>query len=164
MKNVFVILLFFVSIKVFSQDSKLSMFGNLVEKTWRAEGNWGDGSKFVQEIKFEYSLDSTLVITNAIGFVDKEQTKLGKRNHGIRQFDKESNSIKFWEFDVFGGLTEGVVFSKDKNIIYQYEYGGSNVTDMWEYVNDSTYNFKVGNHKDGVWKQLYLSTQFIEVK
>ncbi len=164
MKNVFVILLFFVSIKVFSQDSKLSMFDNLVEKTWKAEGNWGDGSKFVQEIKFEYSLDSTLVITNAIGFVDKEQTKLGKRNHGIRQFDKESNSIKFWEFDVFGGLTEGVVFSKDKNIIYQYEYGGSNVTDMWEYVNDSTYNFKVGNYKDGVWKQLYLSTQFIEVK
>ncbi|KZS38993.1 hypothetical protein AWE51_10525 [Aquimarina aggregata] len=164
MKNVFVILLFFVSIKVFSQDSKLSMFDNLVEKTWKAEGNWGDGSKFVQEIKFEYSLDSTLVITNAIGFVDKEQTKLGKRNHGIRQFDKELNSIKFWEFDVFGGLTEGVVFSKDKNIIYQYEYGGSNVTDMWEYVNDSTYNFKVGNYKDGVWKQLYLSTQFIEVK
>jgi len=164
MKNVFVILLFFVSIKVFSQDSKLSMFDNLVEKTWKAEGNWGDGSKFVQEIKFEYSLDSTLVITNAIGFVDKEQTKLGKRNHGIRQFDKESNSIKFWEFDVFGGLTEGVVFSKDKNIIYEYEYGGSNVTDMWEYVNDSTYNFKVGNYKDGVWKQLYLSTQFIEVK
>ncbi|WP_281991440.1 hypothetical protein [Aquimarina aggregata] len=164
MKNVFVILLFFVSIKVFNQDSKLSMFDNLVEKTWKAEGNWGDGSKFVQEIKFEYSLDSTLVITNAIGFVDKEQTKLGKRNHGIRQFDKESNSIKFWEFDVFGGLTEGVVFSKDKNIIYQYEYGGSNVTDMWEYVNDSTYNFKVGNYKDGVWKQLYLSTQFIEVK
>jgi hypothetical protein len=38
------------------------------------------------------------------------------------------------------------------------------VTDMWEYIDDSTYNFKVGNYQNGIWKQVYLSTQFIEVK
>lgn len=160
MKNIALLLILLIPIMAFGQNSRLSIFDNLVAKTWKAEGNWGDGSKFKQEIKINYSLDSTIIIAHSIGFIDKEQTKLGLRNHGIRQFDKKSNSIKFWEFDVWGGLTEGIVISEGKNIIYQYNYGGSSVTDMWEYVNDSTYNFKVGDYKDGVWKQLYLSTQF----
>lgn len=158
-KNIIFVLLF-IPVMTFSQNSQLSIFNNLVSKTWKAEGNWGDGSKFKQEIQFTLSLDNTIIITNSIGFIDKEQTKLGLRNHGIRQFDKKSNSIKFWEFDIFGGLTEGVVFSEGKNIVYQYNYGGSFVTDMWEYVDESTYNFKVGDYKDGVWKQIYLNTQF----
>ena len=158
------ILILLISITTYSQTSKLSIFDNIVSKTWKAKGNWGDGSKFEQEIKFKYSLDSTVVITNAIGFVDKEQTKLGLRNHGIRQFDKQSENIKFWEFDVFGGLTKGVVFSEGKNIIYQYEYGGTMVTDIWEYVDDSTYNFKVGSYEDGTWKQIYLDTKFVQIE
>ena len=162
MKTIILILL--MPIMAFGQSSELSIFDNLVTKTWKAEGNWGDGSKFIQEIKIDYSLDSTLVIVNSIGFIDKEQTKLGLRNHGIRQFDKVSKSIKFWEFDVFGGLTEGIVFTEGENIIYQYEYGGSNITDMWEYIDDSTYNFKIGNYNNGIWKQIYLSTKFIEIE
>ncbi len=158
------IVILFISFMSFGQTSELSVFDNLVAKTWKAEGTWGDGSKFIQEISIDYALDSTLVILNSIGFTDQEQTQLGLRNHGIRQYDKESKSIRFWEFDVFGGLTEGIVIPEVKNIIYQYEYGGSHVTDMWEYVNDSTYNFKVGNYEDGIWKQVYLSTQFVEVK
>lgn len=157
----FAILLFF-PFMVIGQNSQLSMFHNLVNKTWKAEGNWSDGSKFVQEIELKYSLDSTIVIAKSIGFVDQEQTKLGLRNHGVRQFDKKSNKLRFWEFDVFGGLIEGIVFSEEKNILYQYEYGGSFITDMWEYVDDSTYNFKVGEYKDGAWKQIYLNTQFKE--
>ncbi len=31
---------------------------------------------------------------------------------------------------------------------------------MWEYVNDSTYHFIVGDYQDGTWKQTYLKTQF----
>ncbi|WP_128755271.1 hypothetical protein [Aquimarina sediminis] len=146
------------------QDSKLSLFDNLVGKIWKAEGNWGDGSKFKQEIRLRYSLDSTVVVVNSIGFINKEQTELGERNHGIRQFDAKSDSIKFWEFDVFGGRTEGVVLSEGNNILYQYQYGESYVTDMWQYVDDSTYNFKVGNYENGTWKQVYLSTQFKATK
>lgn len=157
-------ILLFIPLVALSQNSQLSMFDNLIDKTWKAVGKWGDGSKFVQEIEMKYSLDSTIVEVNSIGFVDEEQTKLGLRNRGIRQLNKELNKVKFWEFDVFGGLTEGIVLSEGKNILYQYEYGGSSVTDMWEYVDDSTYNFKVGDYKDGEWKQLYLSTQFKEVK
>ncbi|WP_062060145.1 hypothetical protein [Aquimarina longa] len=164
MKNTVLLVLFWIPILTIGQSSALSIFDNLIDKTWKAEGNWGDGSKFKQEIKVSYSLDNTIVVVNSIGFIDKKQTKLGVRNHGIRQFDQQSKQIKFWEFDVFGGLTQGIVFSKGKNIIYQYTYGESTVTDMWEYVDDSTYNFKVGDYKDGEWKQLYLSTQFIEIR
>lgn len=155
---------FLSSMLSFGQDSTLSIFDNLVSKTWKAEGKWGDGSKFVQEITFNYSLDKTLVLAESIGFVDKTQTKLGPRNHGVRQFDTKTNTIKFWEFDVFGGLTEGTVFAEGKNIIYQYKYGNSVVTDMWEYVDDKTYNFKVGSYENREWKQVYLSTQFVEQK
>ena len=160
MKVTVSIILFLASFLNYGQNSKLSAFNNLVSKTWKAEGNWGDGSKFMQETDFKYSLDSTIVIVNSIGFINKEQTKLGKRNHGIRQFDNKTNSILFWEFDIFGGLTKGTVSSKEKNIIYTYDYGGSTVTDMWEYIDDSTYNFRVGSYENGTWKQVYLSTQF----
>lgn len=112
----------------------------------------------------KYALNNTIVIVNSTGFIDKKQTELGLRNHGIRQFDKASDGIKFWEFDVFGGLTEGIVLSQGKNIFYQYNYGGSLVTDMWEYVDDNTYNFKVGDYEDGVWKQIYLNTKFKVIK
>ncbi|WP_108869519.1 hypothetical protein [Aquimarina aquimarini] len=164
MKNFILILILLFSAETYAQKSNLAIFDNLVGKAWKADGNWGDGKKFKQEIRFDYSLDSTLVIAKSIGFINKEQTELGLRNHGIRQYDKITESIKFWEFDIFGGLTKGNVFSEGKNIVYQYIYGTSTVTDMWEYIDESTYNFKVGNYEKGEWKQLYLSTQFKVVK
>ncbi len=163
MKNTITIfLLFFVSMAVIAQDTELSIFENLVNKTWKAHGNWGDGSKFMQEITFKYDLEKTIITAKSKGFIDKEQTQIGDRNVGVRKFDTASKTIKFWEFDVFGGVTEGKVIAEGKNIIYQYQYGTSVVTDMWEYVNDNTYNFKVGTYEKGVWKQIYLSTQFVK--
>ncbi len=160
MKHTILLIALLVACLSFGQDAPLSMFDNLVNKTWKAEGSWGDGTKFVQEIEIKYALNKTAVIAESVGFIDKQQTKLGPRNHGIRQFDPKTKTVRFWEFDAFGGLTEGTVFAKGKNIIYQYQYGTSTVTDMWEYVDDNTYNFKVGDYQDGTWKQVYLSTQF----
>ncbi|GAA4274075.1 hypothetical protein U6A24_00950 [Aquimarina gracilis] len=161
MKTIITVLLFLFTTAITSaQESDLSIFENLTNKVWKAEGNWGDGSKFKQEIIFKFDLDSTIVIAKSKGFTNKEQTKYGPRNHGIRKYDVTSNTIKFWEFDTFGGLTEGKVIVDDKNILYQYQYGESIVTDMWEFVDENTYNFKVGNYEDGTWKQVYLETQF----
>jgi len=159
-RNTLFFVLLFSSLTLMGQKTELSIFDPLVSKTWKAEGNWGDGSKFVQEISFEYGLKATIVLVKSMGFIDKEQTQLGVRNHGIRQFDTVSGQVKFWEFDVFGGRTEGIVIAEGKNILYQYKYGNSLVTDMWEYVNDTTYNFKVGDYQNGMWKQIYLDTQF----
>lgn len=163
MKNIITIFLIaFTPIVAMAQKGNLSIFDNLINKTWKAEGNWGDGSKFHQQTTFEYDLEKAIITAKSKGYIDKKQTQIGDRNLGIRKFDTVSKTIKFWEFDAFGGVTEGKVFAEGKNIVYQYKYGESLVTDMWEYVNDNTYNFKVGAYEDGTWKQLYLSTQFIK--
>ncbi len=159
MRKLFFLIL--LPILTYAQDNPLTAFDNLVDKTWEAEGKWGNDSPFKQEAHFEYSLDSAIVTVQSWGFVDTAQTQFGLRNHGIRRYDKESETIQFWEFDVFGGLTQGTVLIEDKNLLYQYQYGDTFVTDAWEYVNDSTYNFKVGIYEDGEWKQQFLSTQFL---
>ena len=148
----------------YSQENPLRAFNPLVNKSWKAEGKWGDGSKFKQQINFKYSLNKQIVIAESIGFVDEAQSELGLRNHGIRRYNPESGKINFWEFDVFGGLTEGEVIIKGDHIYYQYRYGNSTVTDGWEKIDDNTYHFKVGEYTEGQWKQLYLETQFIRVQ
>ncbi len=142
-------------------QGQLKNFEPFIGKTWVASGQWGDGSKFKQEITFSYDLDSTLVLTKSKGFTNKEQTTYGDRNHGIRKFDAETNTLKFWEFDVFGGVTQGEVVFQGKNLYYRYDYEGTTVTDAWLYADAKTYNFKVGKYTDGVWEQTYLDTQFI---
>lgn len=160
MKNLISILSFLLITSATLGQNPLSIFDNLVGKTWKAEGAWESGQKFSQEVTAQYTLDSTLVMMKSKGFTNQEQTTYGLRNYGFRQYDSNTKSVHFWEFDIFGNLTKGTVFNDKKNIYYQYKYGESQVTDMWEFVNDSTYNFKVGNYVDGTWKQTYLSTQF----
>jgi len=159
-KILFVSLLLAGFFNLQSQNLDLSIFEPLMGKTWKAEGTWGDGSKFQQEITFAYDLGSSLVITESKGFTNQEQTTFGPRNHGIRKYDPQNQTIVFWEFDVFGGVTQGTVTQKGKDIIYTYDYGGTQVTDYWEYVDANTYNFTVGSYNDGGWAQTYLQTQF----
>ncbi|MBT8186137.1 MAG: hypothetical protein HKP38_06670 [Croceitalea sp.] len=129
-----------------------------------AQGTWGDGTKFKQEVTFSYALDNSLVIAKSLGFTNKEQTKYGPRNHGIRKYDAASQSLVFWEFDAFDGVTTGKIWFEGKNHYYQYVYGEQAITDGWEYVDDDTYNFRVGSFEDGKWNQIYLETQFIAIK
>lgn len=160
MRTLLVLVLLLLGFKVKAQENKLALFDNLIDRTWYAEGSWGNGAEFKQEIAFRYDLGNTLVIAESKGFTNQEHTEYGPRNHGIRKYDSKTNTIQFWEFDVFGGITKGTVSSEEKNIHYTYSYGESMVTDMWEYVDDNTYNFKVGEYKNGKWTQTYLSTQF----
>ena len=147
-----------------AQSPNWSAFENLVNKTWEAEGKWGNGSPFKQSIHYTYDLNQQIIISKSKGFIDKAQTKMGSRNHGIRKYDLEAKKFVFWEFDVFGGVTHGDLILADKNIRYQYQYGTSLVTDSWEYVNDSTYTFTIGSFENGVWKQKYLETRFTQKK
>lgn len=149
-----------MSVTITAQNNALLGFENLVNKTWFADGEWSNGTKFKQEVSYTFDLNRTIVITNSKGFVNQEQTKFGNRNHGIRQYNSKTKTIEFWEFDVFGDLTKGTVELKDKNIFYHYKYGESNVTDCWEYINDNIYKFTVGNYVDGEWKAVYLQTEF----
>ncbi len=160
----FCFLFFMSTTPLFSQKNPLSIFDPLVGRTWVAEGQWGDGSLFKQEVQFEYDLNQTMVRVQADGFVDKDKTKWGKRNHGIRQWDAQSSSIQFWEFDVFGGVTSGKVFAVGDSLYYQYEYetdtGKAVLTDAWEKITAQRYRFKVGVYENEKWQEVYLETEF----
>ena len=159
MKKLFLLILLIPFISK-AQENPLEIFRPLENYIWSAEGKWGDGSTFKQDISLEFSLNDKIVKVESMGFTNTEQTELGLRNHGIRQYDEKSNKIRFWEFDVFGTLTEGTVENDGKNLIYRYDYGGTFVTEMWIYENEKTYGFIVGVYDDGKWKQKFLETEF----
>ena len=143
-----------------AQENPLDIFKPLENHVWYAEGTWGDGSKFKQEVSYEFSLDNKIVKAKSLGYTNKEQTKFGLRNEGVRQYDSKSKTIKFWEFDVFGGLTEGTVTAEGNNIIYTYNYGGTDLTEMWIYKSESSYDFMIGVRENGAWKHKFLETEF----
>ncbi|NNF36867.1 MAG: nuclear transport factor 2 family protein [Saprospiraceae bacterium] len=162
MKYAFLFSFLIASIIGSSQDNnnQLDGFSPLIGKTWVAEGQWGDGSVFKQEITFSSKLDGKLIMAESDGFIDQSQTGWGHRNHGIRKWNKEKGIIEFWEYDVFGGMTYGTVAMEGKNIFYSYDYGGTLITDAWIYKDDRTYQFKVGSYEGGKWNQVYLDTEF----
>lgn len=149
-----------IPIGSFAQDNPLSVFKPLENYVWSAEGTWGDGTLFKQEITLQFSLQDKIVQVASKGYTNTEQTAFGLRNHGIRHYDARLNEILFWEFDVFGNVTEGTVEAKGKDIIYKYNYEGTRVTEMWKYVDDLTYDFTVGVYEEGEWIQQLLKTKF----
>ena len=155
-----IVLLTFITNYSFSQVDDMSIFEPLMNKVWKAEESWENGAKFKQEVVLKYNLDKKVVIAKSKGYTDQEQTKFGLRNYGIRQVDAGSGKIKFWEHDVFGGITEGIVYGIGKDIFYEYRYNDQVLTDKWEYVNDSTYNFIIGTMHGDHWHNTYLRTQF----
>ena len=156
----YILLILLIPTFTFSQIHPIKIFEPLVGYSWSAEGTWGDGSTFKQEITYEFSLNGKLVISKSKGFIDKEQTIYGLRNHGIRQFDAKKGKIRFWEFDIFDNVTEGTVEKNGRNFIYTYDYDGNIVTEMWIYKDEVTYGFIVGVYSDGEWQQKFLETQF----
>ena len=147
----------------FAQQGQVDLFAPLMDRTWTAEGNWVNGSPFFQQVHFAHDLEGSVVIARSKGFVDTEQVQKGQRNLGLRRYDSVNGLWKFWEFDVFGGVTEGEVLIQGKDIWYQYQYGESVVTDAWEYVDESTYKYTVGEHDGSDWKAVYLETEFRKI-
>lgn len=145
---------------LFAQENPLSIFKPLEHYIWKAEGKWGDGTLFKQEVSLEFSLHDNIVKVESKGFTDQKQQKFDIRNHGVRHYDQQLKIIRFWEFDVFGTVTEGTVESDAKNLIYRYDYGGTSVTEMWIYRNEITYDFIVGVYENGQWLQKFLETEF----
>ncbi len=138
-------------------------FAPLVGKTWRAQGSWGNGDPFQQEVRFHWDLEDAAVIAQSNGFIDRTNKTWGQRNHGIRYWNKREGKLQFAEYDIFGAVTEGSISLRENNIYYHYNYGGFLLTDAWEKIDELTYNFKVGVFSKGEWQDVYLSTQFIDI-
>ena len=103
-----------------------------------------------------YALNKAVVQVETKGYINPERTEFGERNHGIRKYDKESGKVLFWEFDTFGGVTTGEVVSKGQDIWFIYSYGETQIADVWEYVDDNTYSFKVVNYNNNEIGDTYL--------
>ena len=48
-----------------------------------------------------------IIKAQAYGTVNSQTGEFGLRNEGIRAYDAEAGELRFWEFDVFGGITAG---------------------------------------------------------
>ena len=164
MRTFFLLFLSLVTFSTNAQTPLLNAFEPLIGHTWSAQGKWGDGSVFEQETTFTAELEGTIVVAKSKGFVDQDQTQYGDRNHGIRKYDEANKQIIFYEFDTFGGLTEGIVLVDGKNLYYQYKYGDAFITDGWEYQDENTYKYTVGVYEAGEWKATYLSTVFKKIR
>ena len=158
------LILFAFSTFTFSQDKALDDLSNLVGGQWEINTQWGDGTKFKQEIIYEWSLNKKILKAKTYGTVNMETREHGLRNEGIRAFDKTNNKIKFWEFDVFGGIVEGEVIIENKNISFNYidKINGKDysMSDKWEFVNKDKYIFKV-IMKDGENIKELLSAEIV---
>ncbi|WP_115462779.1 hypothetical protein [Winogradskyella aurantiaca] len=145
---------------IFGQSKGLEGFNNLIGKTWKASGQWSNGTKFEQEVHFSFDLCKQIVLAETIGYIDDKQQELGKRNHGVRLYNASTEKLEFWEFDRFGGVTNGQLMVDGNTIYYFYSYGGTDLTDCWEYIDANTYKFTVGVYNNCNWKKTYLVTEF----
>ncbi len=160
MKNVIVLFLMILPFAANAQKNDLSVFENLLKYEWIAESDWDNKGKFKQEVSFEFNLDKSAIHVRSSGFTNKEQSEYGLRNFGVRWVNTERSQIEFAEYDVFGAKTEGVVTSNGKDLFYTYQYDGMELTDAWEYVHETKYNFKIGKRKNGKWEKILLESSF----
>ncbi len=165
MKTLLIILLALLTMNTAKAQEKkpsLQVFKNLVGGTWKGEGTWSDGSPFKLDLEYEWGLSGNLVKSKTFGNISNDGYEFGLRNEGIRVWSEEVPGIVFWEFDIFGGITEGTVMVDGHDIYYHYLYdfgqGPVELTDGWIFKDKNTYEFLVGEYKNGEWKQKYLST------
>ena len=159
-----------IAINSYGQSTKAEAFktlGLLVGGTWTYEGKWENGEPFKQEIKYSWGLDEKILKVQTYGIVDNETKAYGLRNEGIRAWDKESEKMKFYEFDVFGGTTEGYCIFEESQFHYEYYYevmGKQELfRDTWKYINQDTYQFTVSMKLGSEWK-IYTNNEYKRVK
>lgn len=137
-------------------QNKLAAFENLIAGKWKIEAKFENGEVFKQEVSFSWDLDSTIVLTKTKGITNRLTNEYGERNHGVRAWDKGQKRIRFWEFDVNGGITNGIVQVDGKSIYYFYTYGESEIKESWIYRNEHLYFFKIEELKSN---KIFLNTK-----
>lgn len=70
---------------------------------------------------------------------------LAPRNHGIRQYDESTGEIRFWEFDVLGGVTEGTVTGDGRDLVYEYGYGDYRIRERLVYRGERHYELIINS-------------------
>lgn len=143
-----------------AQGNKKAVYdamANLVGGEWNVNGAGVDGSPFNQQVTFEWGAGQAFFTSTTKGIVNKDTKATGVLSHGVRAWDKTTNSMKFWEFDTFGDITEGSVVIDGNDIYFIYEYQGKIVTDAWVQKNKNTYEYIVGVRSGGKWTDVFIN-------
>ena len=86
------------------------------------------------------------------------------RNEGIIARDVHSATVRFRQFNVFGGITEGHCLIGDGGIVFEYEYEVKDETltmrDVWQQQNADTWKYSVVQMKDGRVEKVYMEAEF----
>lgn len=138
------------------KENPIAFYEAQIGKTWVIDAKWGDGSPFKQELTLTYGLQGQVVYVHTKGYIDQERTVIGDRNFGVRKYDEETGKVLFWEFDAFGGVTTGEVVSQGRDLWYIYQYGEQTIADIWEYLDDETYAFRVVSFDNNEVGDMYL--------
>lgn len=146
-----------------TKEETYKVYFNLVGGKWETKGKWGNGGEFHQEIIVETELTKNIFIVKTHDYIDSKQFDNHRRNYGIRAWDDKENKMRFWEFDVFGGIIMGEVIIEGQNIYHIYQYpdkqgGTRTLADAWIYEDKDTYSFKVCEYIDGKLGKEYITS------
>lgn len=148
-----------------SKEETYKVYSNFVGGKWETKGKWKGGAEFHQEIIVEPELTANIFTVKTHDYIDSKQFDHARRNYGIRAWDKTEQKMKFWEFDVFGGIIIGEVIIEGKDIYHVYEYPDKDgklrrLADAWIYVDKDTYTYKICDYQDGKPGKEYLSSTY----
>lgn len=137
-----------------TKEESYSKYSNLLGGIWATKGKWQSGSEYHQEILVETELSKNIFTVKTQDYVDSKKFDNARRNYGIRAWDDKEKKMKFWEFDVFGGIITGEILFEGNNIYHIYVYpmkSGETKTlvDAWIYVDNDTYTFKIAEYANG---------------
>ena len=145
------------------KDKIFKVYTNLLGGRWETKGKWERGQEFHQEVIITLELTKNLFIVKTKDFIDAKQFDHAQRNYGIRAWDDKEKKMKFWEFDVFGGITTGEIRVEGNNIYHVYQYQNKNgemlfLADAWIYIDKDTYSFKVCEFVNNSLGKEYMAT------
>jgi hypothetical protein len=146
------------------EKSPLEKFNKLINGIWITEGEWANGQKFKQEVDFEWGLNHKIIKVQTYGTIDPKTKKYGLRNEGIRAYNGKDSVIRFWEFDIYGGITEGSCYFEGKDLHYEYDYQGEKLKESWIYVDQDNYNYQIGSLKDGKLDKIYMKSSYKRIQ
>lgn len=156
-----------LSVLAIAQDNDENWIDHLkplIGHTWVVNTQWANGQSFHQEVQYEPVLNNTIIKMHTWGSINQQTGEFGLRNEGIIARDAKSGKVRFWQFDIFGGITEGTFISKKDKIIFKYGYEikGKPVKmrDVWERQNDHTWKYSVVQLKDEQVEKEYLNSVF----
>ena len=97
------------------------------------------------------------------GTINQETGEYGLRNEGIRAWDAETGKIRFWEFDIYGGITTGDCNLENGTIHFEYSYKingeEKRLRDSWTPIDKDTYKYEIVMQENGEWSKVLLSSE-----